>query len=45
MLVLGATEEEAIENIKDAISGYLATVDRLLTGVEIRGIQIGEAHA
>jgi len=28
----GATEEEAVENMKDAIEGYLATVEDLAVG-------------
>jgi predicted RNase H-like HicB family nuclease len=36
----GATEEEALENIQDAIQGYLATRDALLEGAVIREIEI-----
>lgn len=36
----GATEEEAIENIQDAIREYLAAVDDLLDGRDIREIDV-----
>ena len=36
----GATEAEAIENIKDAIRGYLAVVDEQLRGEQIREIEV-----
>lgn len=36
----GATEEEAIENIKDAIREYLAVVDEQLRGEEVREIEL-----
>jgi predicted RNase H-like HicB family nuclease len=36
----GATEQEALENIQDAIQGYLATRDALLEGAVIREIEI-----
>jgi predicted RNase H-like HicB family nuclease len=36
----GATEEEALENIQDAIQAYLATRDALLEGAVIREIEI-----
>jgi predicted RNase H-like HicB family nuclease len=36
----GATEQEALENIQDAIQGYLATRDALLEGAAIREIEI-----
>jgi uncharacterized protein (DUF433 family)/predicted RNase H-like HicB family nuclease len=36
----GATEEEAIKNIQDAIIDYLAVVDELLQGTEIREIDV-----
>jgi len=35
-----ATEEEALENIQDAIQGYLATRDALLEGAVVREIEI-----
>ncbi|MGH7305831.1 MAG: type II toxin-antitoxin system HicB family antitoxin [Candidatus Rokuibacteriota bacterium] len=36
----GATEEEALENIQDAIKGYLATRDALLEGAVIREVEV-----
>ena len=36
----GATEEEALENIRDAIQGHLATRDALLEGAVVREIEI-----
>ena len=36
----GATEAEAIENIKDAIRDYLAVVDEQLRGERIREIEL-----
>jgi len=36
----GATEEEVLENIQDAIQGYLATRDALLEGTVVREIDI-----
>lgn len=36
----GATEEEALENIQDAIQGYLATRDTLLEGVVVREVEV-----
>jgi len=36
----GETEEEAIENIKDAIKGYLAVVEEELYGKEVREIEV-----
>lgn len=36
----GATEEEALENIQDAIQAYLATRDALLEGAVIREIEV-----
>lgn len=36
----GATEEEALENIQDAIQGYLATRDALLEGAVVREVDI-----
>lgn len=32
----GATEQEALQNIQDAIKEYLATVEDLLEGVTVR---------
>lgn len=36
----GATEQEALENIQDAIQGYLAARDALLEGAVVREIEI-----
>ena len=36
----GATEEEALENIQDAIQAYLATRDALLEGAVIREVEV-----
>jgi len=36
----GATEQEALENIQDAIHEYLATRDELLTGAIVREVEI-----
>ena len=36
----GATDAEAVENIKDAIRQYLAVVDEQLRGEEIREIDV-----
>lgn len=36
----GATEEEALENIQDAIREYLAARDELLKGSTIREVEI-----
>jgi predicted RNase H-like HicB family nuclease len=36
----GSTEEEAIENIKDAIREYLAVVEEQLRGENIREIEV-----
>ena len=36
----GATESEAIENIKDAIRGYLDVVEEQLKGEHVREIEI-----
>jgi len=32
----GATEEEALENVQNAITEYLSVVDRLVPGQEVR---------
>ena len=37
----GETEEEALENIKDAIETYLATVDELGKENEFRYVEVG----
>ena len=36
----GATDVEAVENIKDAIREYLAVVEEQLRGEEIREIEV-----
>jgi predicted RNase H-like HicB family nuclease len=36
----GRDEEEAIENIRDAIREYLAVADKQLEGVETREIEV-----
>ena len=36
----GATEAEALENIKDAIREYLAVVEDMLRGKEIREVEV-----
>ena len=36
----GTTEQEAIENIKDAIREYLAVVDEQLRGENIREVEV-----
>jgi predicted RNase H-like HicB family nuclease len=36
----GATEEEALENIQDAIVEYLATVDDLVKGQDVREVRV-----
>lgn len=36
----GETEEQAVENIQDAIREYLAARDELLKGAEIREIEV-----
>lgn len=37
----GSTEAEALDNIKDAISEYLAVVDQNLEGADVREVEIG----
>jgi len=37
----GKTEEEALENIKDAIKAYLETVDELNKGRDSRYVEVG----
>jgi predicted RNase H-like HicB family nuclease len=37
----GATEEEALENIQDAIREYLAARDELLKGAVVREVEVG----
>jgi predicted RNase H-like HicB family nuclease len=36
----GATEEEALENVRQAIQDYLATVDELVEGKEVRQVEV-----
>jgi predicted RNase H-like HicB family nuclease len=36
----GGTEEEALENIRDAISEYLAAVDELVRGADVREVEV-----
>jgi len=36
----GTTEQEALENIQDAIRAYLATRDALLEGAVIREVEV-----
>ena len=36
----GSTEEEALQNIQDAIQGYLAARDELLEGTLVREVDI-----
>ncbi len=36
----GETEEEAIENIQDAIREYLAAVDELAKGEDVREVEV-----
>jgi len=36
----GATEQEALQNIQDAIKEYLATVEDLLEGAVVREIEV-----
>lgn len=37
----GDTEEEALENIKDAIEGYLETIEELIKEKESRYVEVG----
>jgi predicted RNase H-like HicB family nuclease len=36
----GATEQEALENIQDAIQGYLAAREDLLRGAVVREVEV-----
>jgi predicted RNase H-like HicB family nuclease len=36
----GETEEEALENIQDAIREYLAAVDELMKGEDVREVEV-----
>ncbi len=37
----GATESEALENIKDAIREYLAVVEESLKDADVREVEVG----
>jgi predicted RNase H-like HicB family nuclease len=41
----GKTEDEALENIKDAIESYLETVEKLNKDVESRYVEVMTSHA
>ena len=36
----GETEQEALENIQDAIKEYLAAVDELVKGEDVREVEV-----
>ena len=36
----GATEEEALENIQDAIAEYLGAIDQLVEGQDVREVRV-----
>jgi predicted RNase H-like HicB family nuclease len=36
----GVTEEEALQNIQDAIAEYLAAVDELVKGKDVREVRV-----
>lgn len=36
----GATEHEAMQNIRDAIADYMAVVDQLLENADVREIEV-----
>jgi len=36
----GATEKEALENIQDAIADYLAAINELVKGQEVREVRV-----
>jgi predicted RNase H-like HicB family nuclease len=36
----GATEAEALENIRDAIREYLAAIDDLVSGQDVREVRV-----
>jgi predicted RNase H-like HicB family nuclease len=36
----GATEEEALKNIQDAITEYLAAIDELVKGQDVREVRV-----
>jgi predicted RNase H-like HicB family nuclease len=37
----GDTEEEAIENIRDAIKEYLGAIDDLVKNADVREVEVG----
>ena len=37
----GATEDEAMENIQDAIREYLAAIDDLVKNADVREVEVG----
>lgn len=37
---MGATEEEALENIKEAIKDYITTIDDLNKNAELRDVEV-----
>lgn len=41
----GATEAEALENVKDAIEAYLETVEQLSEGKDTRYVEVAGDHA
>ena len=41
----GKSEEEALENIKDAIQAYLETVEELSKDKEARYVEVGQNYA
>ena len=41
----GSTEKDALENIKDAIQTYLATIDDLTKGHKTRLVEISSLNA
>ena len=36
----GATEEEALENIQEAIAEYLSAIDELIKGKDVREVRV-----
>ncbi|HKP75759.1 MAG TPA: type II toxin-antitoxin system HicB family antitoxin [Longimicrobiaceae bacterium] len=38
----GDTEEEALENIQDAIQGYMETLDDLVRDAEVREVEVAD---
>jgi len=36
----GASEQEALENIQDAIAEYLAAIDELVKGQDVREVKV-----